>query len=43
MAIQQKSPSPQEVKTSSFSFDEKELNQLKELQKNINQIRKRRI
>ena len=38
MAIQQKSPSPQEIKSDTFSFDKKEINKLKELQKNINQI-----
>ena len=38
MAIKQKIPSQQEVKTSPFSFNEKELNQLKELRSKINQL-----
>ena len=38
MAINQKIPSPQEIKKSTQAFDTKELNQLRELRDKINQL-----
>ena len=38
MAINQKIPSPEEIKTSPQSFTEQELNQLKELRDNLQKI-----
>jgi predicted FMN-binding regulatory protein PaiB len=38
MAIQQKIPTPQEVKSSPTSFTEQELNQLKDLRTKLNQV-----